>query len=551
MAQFYTLEEAARVLGMKPEDLKTEAQQRKVRAFLDGGTWRFRVGDVDELARRRGMGSDAELRLSDLELPVVEGGDSDEVDAALSEFQLGMAEPDGGPTLELPQGDDPVTDSGGDHDILLDDMSLPPNATASSSVIIGMQTTGGRMPSDSDVRLIPDNVSGARPSDSDVRLAPQEFKSSSDSGFRPVPTAKSPADSDVTLRQPGDSDVTLRQPSDSDVTLIAGDTSEHSSLISMPGLSDTAVRQSPVSGSSEDVVPAFDAGSDFDLTPSSIEDAIQPDSGSDFELSALEGSDEFESTPMIGPSDSDVTAADPGFSGINLSRPSDSGINLQMASGLGLGGAESIELAPLSGSNIKPLPPVKPKPSLAKTPPPSRSPAGSRAEKDIFDDTDFEVDALDSGQDLDDRTMQLEAQSDFELEEADTGSEVFAIDEEDVDQNAATALGPSIARGSADDEEEDAFGAGESGGSGWDVESESTPSTPAAGRGSSPSPVLAAAGASAEWGGLWVGMLGVATLFMLFLTFVSLDLVRNLYNFHGDSPASGIVKGLAGLIAGG
>src|SRR4051812_511866 len=170
MAQFYTLEEAARVLGMSPEDLKAEAQKRQVRAFLDGGTWRFRVGDVDELARRRGMGSDAELRLSDLELPVAEHDEPEEIDL-LSEFQLGVTSPDGGgPTVESPPVDDPVTDSGGDHDILLDDMSLPPNATASSSVIIGMQTTGGRLPSDSDVRLIPDNVGGGRPSDSDVRL---------------------------------------------------------------------------------------------------------------------------------------------------------------------------------------------------------------------------------------------------------------------------------------------------------------------------------------------------------------------------------------------
>ena len=67
MAQFYTLEEAARVLGMSAEELKAKAQSREVRAFLDGGSWRFRVVDVDELARRRGLGSDAELRLSDLD----------------------------------------------------------------------------------------------------------------------------------------------------------------------------------------------------------------------------------------------------------------------------------------------------------------------------------------------------------------------------------------------------------------------------------------------------------------------------------------------------
>jgi len=442
MAQFYTLEEASKVLGMSPEELKAQAQQRKVRAFLDGGTWRFRVGDVDELARRRGMGSDAELRLSDLDIPVAPPEEPDEID--LSEFHLGVADPDlGSPTLELLPNDAPVSDSGSgsgsEQDVLLDDMSLPPNTMASSSVIIGMQTTGGRMPSDSDVRLIPDNAgSDSRASDSDVRLAPQEFIASSDSGLLMAKPAKG--------KVPGDSDVTLRQPGDSDVTLFAGETGEHEALL--PGLGDTAIRQSPIpSGSSVEMAPMLESGSDFDLdlTPSGAEGVVLPDSGSDFELSVLEGSDEFEATPLSGPSDSDVTAVDPGFSGINLSRPSDSGINLQMASGLGLGTSDSIELTPLSGSNIKPVPPAKPKPSLAKTPPPTRKAATPPPEKDIFDDTDFEVDALGSDRDADDRTVQLEAHSDFELEDADTGSEVFAIDEEDVDQNAATALGPGVA----------------------------------------------------------------------------------------------------------
>jgi hypothetical protein len=251
---------------------------------------------------------------------------------------------------------------------------------------------------------------------------------------------------------------------------------------------------------------------------------------------------------MLKPGDSDVTAADPGFSGINLSRPSDSGINLQMASGLGLGGASSIELAPRSGDDNKVPPPPKykpgPKPSPAQTPVPA-----AKAEKDIFDDTDFEVDALESDHDSDDKTVQLEAASDFELEEEDTGSEVFAIDEEDVDTSAATALGPAVLE--EEEGEDDGFAEATSGemASAWDVESE-TPSAATAGRAAAAGSVLAPAAATAEWGGVWVGMLGVATLFMLFLAFVSIDLVRNLYDFQGDSPASGLVRGLASLVSG-
>ena len=559
MAQFYTLEEAARVLGMSAEELKTKAQHREVRAFLDGGSWRFRVVDVDELARRRGMGSDAELRLSDLEIPTTPSTSGDDID--LSEFNIGVADADlGAKTRDLPAG----SDSGSDHDILLDDLSLPPGpVTGSSSVIIGMATSS-RRPTDSDVRLIPDNTaqSGPRPSDSDVRLAPADARRPSASESRPK--APRPSDSDVKIKpsSPSDSDVTLKptalSPADSDVTLIAEDTTDH--FILKPGAGDTAVRKSPVApagpGSSAEVMPPGEPDSDFELSPSSMMDALQPDSGSDFELSALDESDEFEATPMLGPSDSDVTAADPGFSGINLSRPSDSGINLQMASGLGLKGASSIELTPLSGDEIKQQA-AKPKPKAPAKPAPKKAsmaetPIPSKAEKDIFDDTDFEVDALDS--DGEDKTMQLEAASDFELEESDTGSEVFAIDEEDVDQNAATALGP--ASGLDDEEEDDVdFAAAASGemASAWDVESESESAAPA-GRGgrasAGASPMLAAAGATAEWGGLWIGLLGVTSIFMLFLAFVSMDLVRNLYEFQGNGPASGIVKSLAGLVGG-
>src|SRR3954447_27003139 len=121
MAQFYTLDEAARVLGMSPEELKGKAQHREVRAFLDGGSWRFRVADVDELARRRGLGSDADLRLSDLELPTTPEGSSSDDELDLSEFQMGALGADvGHATIEVAH---PGSGSS-DHDILLDDLSL-------------------------------------------------------------------------------------------------------------------------------------------------------------------------------------------------------------------------------------------------------------------------------------------------------------------------------------------------------------------------------------------------------------------------------------------
>ena len=208
-------------------------------------------------------------------------------------------------------------------------------------------------------------------------------------------------------------------------------------------------------------------------------------------------------------------------------------------------GAESIELAPISGADIKAAPkakapqPSKPKPSLAATPPPKVG----KGEKDIFEDTDFEVDALGSDEG-DDRTQQIEATSDFDLDESDSASEVFAIDEEDVDESAATAMGPAQL-----DEDEEDFDAAELGGgggasSGWDVDSEPVASvSPVASSG----PMISSRGDSAEWGGLWVGFLGVGTILTLLAAFVSIDLMRNLYDYHGAGPASGIINALAGL----
>ncbi|MDR3620362.1 MAG: helix-turn-helix domain-containing protein [Paludisphaera borealis] len=511
MAQFYTLEEAARVLGMSPDELTEKAQQRDIRAFLDGGTWRFRVVDVDELARRRGLGSDAELRLSDLEVPAVSSG-ADLEDLDLSEFQLGVARPDlGAETMHFAiPGDKPTAESGSDHDLMFDDLSLPPNpVTGSSSVIIGMQS------------------SGKRPSDSDVRLVPEQFKGASDS--------------DVRLASP---DPDRRLLSDSDVTLIKDDTSEHNFLTS--GSGDTAVRPSPVVGSSAEVPAGSADDSDFELNPSSdLVDVLSPESGSDFELSALDQSDEFEATPMR-PSDSDVTAADPNLSGINLSRPSDSGINLQGVGNFNLG-ADSIELAPLSGDEVptsksKPAPkaaPGKAKPSLAATPPP----VIGKGEKDIFDDTDFEVDAaLDD--ESDDRTMQLPTGgSDFDIEDSDSGSEVFAIDEEDVDQNAATAMAPSAFADDDDDEDDDGFDDAVSSEMATSWSSDDSPS----GASSTPAMVISRE-AAVDWDGLSVGLLAAASLFIFFAAFIAQDLVRNLYDFNEGGVASGLVRSISGML---
>lgn len=521
MAQFYTLEEAARVLGMDPEELKSKAQHREVRAFLDGGTWRFKSADIDELARKTGLGSDPEFSLSDPEFsnPSEIFGSESRDEINLSEFQLGVVPSDLGPKSM----DIPAAGSISDADILLDDSLIPlGSGSGSSSHILGMEPAGKR-PSDSDVRLVPDGPKGA--SDSDVQL----------SGEVPIVSAR-PSDSDVTLVQEGSGSF--------DALDAVGPGSDPSG--------ETMLRPSPVGGGPIPHKADDSDDSDFELTPSSVIDALQPESGSDFELTALDGSDEFEATPRLRPSDSDVTGASAATTGVNIGKPSDSGIGLQSVGGFTYEDHDSIELTPLDesdGPTSAPPPKAKAAPEPKSDPSATALPIKAESQKDIFDDTDFEVDALELHND--DQTMQIDAQSDFDLEESESASEVFAIDEEDVDQNAATAMGPAVLEdsdaitGAIADEDV----SGEMGGAGWEEEAAaaSTPSRVTAAAPAAAGGLLSGGNPGAEWGGLWVGLLAVATILLLALSFITMDVVANLNGYEGSNAiSSGLVKMIAG-----
>ena len=541
MAQFYTLEEAARVLGLGPDELKQKAQQREIRAFMDGGTWRFRVADIDELARRRGLGSDPEVSMSELSTRF-EGSDLDDPsgsDFDLSEFQLGAAEAGSPPS-------DPAVDSVAEQDVLLDESSLPSFANTHST-IIGMEP-GGLPAGQSDIR--PAHAAGGPKdlSDSDVTLSPAR---PSHSDIQPVgPVGSALSDSDVTLFH--------------EETGSSGDTTPGIQSPVAPEPREPArPRANPVAGSSAEVkatggLHPEDEQSDFELTASPGGDVFQEE-GSDFELTALESDDEFDATPPAPAAkqagDSDVTGFLPSASGINLARPSDSGINLQSASGFNpnMSGLLSPSTSGLGASGLGAGSGSGSQDLLSSTSLPNP------AEKNLFDDTDFEVDVVGTDEVDDGRTVQLDAASDFDLDEgaSDEGSEVFAIDEDDVDLNAATTVAPAARSGggkassssggakAADwDEEESAAAVAlrpRAGSRAADDAALSDEGVPA------PAVRLAPAGASsAEWGGAMVGLLGLTAVLVLLSAFVALDLAMNLRANH-EGSGFGLVKQLAGM----
>src|SRR5919204_196823 len=72
MVNYYTLEEAARVLQTTPDKLREMANRKEIRAFQDRGTLRFRSQEINEMARAQGLGSDPELQPR--ETPPAKGG---------------------------------------------------------------------------------------------------------------------------------------------------------------------------------------------------------------------------------------------------------------------------------------------------------------------------------------------------------------------------------------------------------------------------------------------------------------------------------------------
>lgn len=389
---YYTLEEAARILGMESEELVQMAQKRQVRAFADRGTWRFRTQDIEELARQRGAASSPELQLGESgatrQMPAAgksPGKPADE--SGLFPFSLEASPDDSRETvsfnpppkgtgksskrLDKGTGGMPASDSdvrlvpqtsdlefklAPDSKVRLGD-SPAPSPKSSKRVKDGSGESGVKLvrseagSSDSDVKIVPD-------SDDIIPIATQKPKSKgSDSDIRIEP-ASGPA-SGVGLKKGSPEDSVLTEEIDLDAELKKAEQDVgHTRKIPKPKPA-AAPTTSPFELSDSDLeAPRLtdpkskkptDSSSDFELTAAG---SANPDSSSDFELTLQDDSPSpieltsDDSTDMGGQDDAiqlgkkprGKKGADPD-SGINLGQPADSGIPLEQ----GLESGDSIE----------------------------------------------------------------------------------------------------------------------------------------------------------------------------------------------------------------
>lgn len=593
---YYTLEEAARILGMATEELSHMAQRHEVRGFTDRGTWRFRTQDIEELARRRGQGSNPDLPLGEAPRPQPHDTPTartspEPQDEEVFHFSLGSdteqvelgQEPGSRPSSSSPKPGtksgsksgpkspspkSPTPKPGSDSDVrLVPDGSNVVFEVSSDSDIKLVEEAGSppksekRKPTgpkaDSEAKLVPMDAGPQSP----VRVAPDKEAESAPLGATPI---KSSSDSDVRLEAPGrksgrgekaPEDSFLTEEIDLDAELRHA---EETARPKKPQPKPTPPEPFELSEADLDVPKRSQPASDKKLSDSSGDFSISG-SAKD-ELSSVEvDSDELEQSKEEEISLGDLPSSGvTGESGINLGRPTDSGISLEPEEDT----SDEIELEPQPRAASR---------AEAKSPPPESAkevadsssefeltledsgrlapleeeahPAATEGDKDIFE-TDFEVPALDdSGSQamaLDESDTDLES-SDFDLAlgeedmavEEESGSQVVALDdEEEVDDNAATVARAGRRRGSAAVEEEEAVVEEE-------LEEEPVPSRRAA----------AVAAAPANWG-VFAPVVLLLSFFVLFLVgLMSFELLRGMYGYHQHTTvASPVIHLFGGLI---
>jgi excisionase family DNA binding protein len=412
--QYYTLEQAAQILRIGPEQLKEMARKKEIRAFQDRSGWRFRSQEIDELARERGLGSDPELPLG--EGARAKPGDSGRGNEVFN-FSLDSDDSD-----EVPLGKPPAP------------TEKPSRSGSGSRKGSGSKSPPAKASSDSDVRLVIEGgeshfaadagSSKGSASKGPISPAPKVGSSKSrmappvkdDSGVRIVPLDQ-PSDSDVKIEpaSPHDSSVPMsgrkltKKASDSDIRIEeAGPSGRVDQNVTEEIDLDAEERKAaqarsktghhrpkPASSPSLPTKSPFELSeSDFDVNGPNAGRGrdSDTDSSSDIELRPTGDTSspiEISSDEMLAlKSDDDVSIGEmtggKGASGINLRDPADSGISLEPSSG------EDIDM------NLSLEPSSTPKPA----------PAG-KSETDSSSDFDLNVG--------DESSSPTEGSSEFEL----------------------------------------------------------------------------------------------------------------------------------------
>jgi excisionase family DNA binding protein len=340
--KYLTLEEAAHLLGMAPDELVRLRERGEIRGFADRGTWKFKSEDVEEFGRSRDADSSPEVPI---------------LDATPSA---------GSPTVDPKKGASGRFNKMSDSDVrlLLDDTLVPGSKDSDPEVTLSRLGS-----SDSDVRLM-DDAAGVvdSGSDSDVKLIstssevllPAAGGSSSDASDSDVKLVSGTSDSDVRLAQTSD-DSHVGQ-SDSDVRLVGTDdlatlgsesdirlTAAEGSSVELSGTSSSSSDESGPGSSIDNTAALGKSSSDESSVLLADSSGIALDSGSAMKVGGGSSADSGITLQSLADSGISLEKVD---SGISLAGAMDSGIALDADSGIALERKEDSGIALSADSGI-------------------------------------------------------------------------------------------------------------------------------------------------------------------------------------------------------
>jgi excisionase family DNA binding protein len=282
------LEEAAKTLGVSPDQLNAMRENREIYGYRDGASWKFKPEDVERLAQERAeRGPPLDSDSSSLAVDIGDSDDEGEDIVLLSEGDAGGVAGSSSTVIGAPLG----AASAEDSDIKLAGSSI--EVVGGSSTVISKPKEPGSAESSVSIRLA-----------SERDVAGSDVLPVDDSGVLPVDLSEG-SDS---KKGPG-----------SDLTLMTEQTVGEGVGSDVLGAGSEPVF---VTGGSSGKIVGGPSGSDLTIG-SSDDDVFQlQDSASSSSIRLAE-----EPGAASGPG-SDITIS-PGDSGINLIDPSDSGISLE------------------------------------------------------------------------------------------------------------------------------------------------------------------------------------------------------------------------------
>ena len=270
MAQeYYNLEKAAEVLGIYPAELTEKRERGEVRAFRDGGDWKFKKEEIDDLA--------VEIRSQKTQKAEPED-DSDDV--LLSEVELGASDPSSSGTV-IGGGEAKPEDS--DIKLVDSDIGLAPGSGDSGDGLqeIDLMMEDDLALEDSQISLSDDDPVQAGSGGSAIDLA-----AASDDDL--VLGTASGSGSDITIGQ--DSGISLVDPHDSGLSLdeplelASDDESLALGEDDMLTLSEDADAEAPTDLQADDdflLTPLEEVGTDDDTESGSQVIALDEAAGDD------------------------------------------------------------------------------------------------------------------------------------------------------------------------------------------------------------------------------------------------------------------------------